>query len=277
MGKTKPSPPTIYVVSDGRGDTCAQLVRAALVQFPNQTHRLIRKSEVRTPEAVETIVGEAADDQAVVFYTLVSDETRDAIRAASERRLVPAVDVLGPSFSALYDLFKSAPQHTPGLLYAADHERLDRIDAIDYTLRHDDGQRPGELVHADVVLVGVSRSSKSSTCFYLAYAGIRAANVPLVPQLPPMPELLALDPSKVIGLRMNAMRLQTVREVRAARLRLAPDDPYVDKREISRELLAANRMMDQHEWRSIDVSYMAVEEVAREILSLRGLKGSIRW
>jgi regulator of PEP synthase PpsR (kinase-PPPase family) len=275
MGKTKP--PTIYVVSDGRGDTCNQLVRAALVQFQNQSYRLVRKSEVRTPGAVEAIVAEAAADHAVVFYTLVSDETREAVRAASEKSLVPTVDVLGPSFSALYDLFKSAPQHTPGLLYASDRERIDRIDAIDFTLRHDDGQRPHELRHADVVLVGVSRASKSSTCFYLAYAGVRAANVPLVPQVPPSPELAALDPDRVIGLRMNVMRLQTVREVRATRLRLAPDDPYLDKRDISREVLAASRVMDEHGWRSIDVSYMAVEEVAREIMALRGLKGSIHW
>ena len=185
--------PTIYVVSDGRGDTCNQLVRAALVQFHGQRHNLVRKAEVRTPEAVDSIVERAARDElSVIFYTLVSDETREAIKVASERLLVPTVDVLGPSFSALYDLFKSAPQHTPGLLYASDRERFDRIEAIDYTLKHDDGQRPHELDEADVVVVGVSRASKSSTCFYLAYAGIRAANVPLVPEVPPSPHLLEL-------------------------------------------------------------------------------------
>jgi len=275
MGESRSS--TIYIVSDGRGDTCNQLVHAALVQFEGQRYRLVRKAEVRTTEAVETIVGQAAALHAVIFYTLVSADTREAMKAASEKLLVPTVDVLGPSFSALHDLFKSAPQHTPGLLYASDRERFDRIDAIDYTLKHDDGQRPNELDQADVVLVGVSRASKSSTCFYLAYAGIRAANVPLVPGVPPPPQLLNLDPERVIGLRINVIRLRTVREARAMRLRLDPTHEYVDKRDIAREVLAANRMMDRHGWRSIDVSYMAIEETAREVMALRGLKGSIHW
>jgi len=268
---------TIYVVSDGRGDTCNQLVHAALVQFHGQQYKLVRKAEVRTPEAVEAIVAQAAESHAVVFYTLVSADTREAMKTATEQLLVPTVDVLGPSFSALHDLFKSAPQHTPGLLYASDRERFDRIDAIDYTLKHDDGQRPHELGEADVVVVGVSRASKSSTCFYLAYAGIRAANVPLVPEVPPPRQLLELDPQRVIGLRVNVIRLRTVREARAMRLRLEPTHAYVDKRDIAREVLTANRMMDRYGWRSIDVSYMAIEETAREVIALRGLKGSIHW
>lgn len=275
MGESKTS--TIYIVSDGRGNTCNQLVQAALVQFEGQRHKLVRQAEVRTVEAVEAIVAQAAAQHAVVFYTLVSSDTREAMKTASEKLLVPTVDVLGPSFSALHDLFKSAPQHTPGLLYASDRERFDRIDAIDYTLKHDDGQRPHELDEADVVLVGVSRASKSSTCFYLAYAGIRAANVPLVPGVPPPQQLLDLDPERVIGLRINVIRLKTVREARAMRLRLDPAHDYVDKRGIAREVLTANRMMDQRDWRSIDVSYTAIEEVAREVMALRGLKGSIHW
>jgi regulator of PEP synthase PpsR (kinase-PPPase family) len=226
---------------------------------------------------VERIVAEAASLHAVIFYTLVSDDTREAIKSAAEKLLVPTVDVLGPAFSALHDLFKSAPRHTPGLLYASDRERFDRIEAIDYTLKHDDGQRPYELGEADVVLVGVSRSSKSSTCFYLAYAGVRAANVPLVPGVPPPRQLLALDPEKVIGLRINVMRLRTVREARAQRLGLDPTHEYVDKRDMAREVLEANKVMDSRGWRSIDVSYIAVEETAREVMTLRGLKSSIHW
>ena len=269
--------PTIYVVSDGRGDTCNQLVRAALVQFQDQPHRLVRRAEVRTPRAVESIVKRAAAEHAVVFYTLVSDTTRESLKVTSEKLLVPTVDVLGPSFSALHDLFKSAPQHTPGLLYASDRERFDLIEAIDYTLKHDDGQRPHELEEADVVLVGVSRASKSSTCFYLAYAGVRAANVPLVSGMPPLQQLLEVTPEKVIGLRVNVMRLRTIREARAMRMGLEPSSTYVDKREIAKDVLEANKLMDRQGWRSIDVSYMAIEEIAREVMSMRDLKGSIHW
>ena len=123
------------------------------------------------------------------------------------------------------------------------------------------------------MLVGVSRASKSSTCFYLAYHGIRAANVPLVPELPLLPQLARLDPKKVIGLRINVMRLMTVREARAANMRLGHADKYTDKREIAQEVLAANRIMDEHGWRSIDVSYKAIEEIAKEVMSMCGLKG----
>jgi hypothetical protein len=274
---TDPKESTIYIVSDGRGDTCNQLVRAALVQFQGQHHRLVRRAEVRSPQAVEEILHKAAAEHALVFYTLVADDTRETMKATAEKLLVPTVDVLGPSFSALHDLFKSARQHTPGLLYTTDRVQFDRIEAIDYTLKHDDGQRPHELDQADVVVVGVSRASKSSTCFYLAYAGIRAANVPLVPGVPPFRELANLDPEKVIGLRVNVMRLRTVREARAMRMRLGPTDPYVDKREIASEVLTANKIMDEQGWRSIDVSYLAIEEIAREVMALRGLEGSIHW
>jgi regulator of PEP synthase PpsR (kinase-PPPase family) len=264
--------PTIFVVSDGRGETCDQLVRAALVQFEGQRVRVLRRANVLTPRRVQTIVEKAAESHAIIFYTLVSEDTRKAIKEHAKRLLVPIVDVLGPAFSALHDLFHTAPRSKPGLLYRSDRERFDRIVAIDYTLKHDDGQRPHELGEADVVLVGVSRASKSSTCFYLAYEGIRAANVPLVPGVPPPGQLAKLDPSKVVGLRVNVMRLITVREARAMNLRLPITDHYLDKREISKELLAANRMMDEYGWRSIDVSYLAIEEIAREVIALRGLK-----
>ena len=246
-------------------------MQAALVQFEGQSHALVRKAEVRTPDVVQSIVEEAAALHAVIFYTLVSDDTRETMKAVSEKLLVPTVDVLGPSFSALHDLFKSAPRHTPGLLYASDRERFDRIDSIDYTLKHDDGQRPHELNEADVVVVGVSRSSKSSTCFYLAYQGIKAANVPLVPG-PPLPrQLKDMDPGRVIGLQMNVPRLLTLREARTAHLGTSHTDYYVDRREVGAEVRYANEVIREYGWRTVNASYMAIEEIAREVMRQCGL------
>jgi regulator of PEP synthase PpsR (kinase-PPPase family) len=259
---------TIFVVSDGRGDTGLQVVRAGLVQFKARRPRIESRPFVRSVAEVEEIVHQAASLEAVVFYTLVADDTRRAMKESSEAELVPAVDLLGPAFSALHDLFESAPDAVPGLLYESDREHFDRIDAIDYTLKHDDGQRPHELHLADVVLVGVSRASKSSTCFYLAYEGIRAANVPLVPRLAPPAELLALDPRRVIGLRINTMRLKSVREARVLSLGDASLDDYVDKRTMAQEIRYANELMARHDWRTIDVSYLAIEEVAKEVLGI---------
>jgi len=207
----------------------------------------------------------------VLFYTLVTDETRDTAKAAAKKFLVPTVDVIGPAYSALHDLFRTAPRAEPGLLYASDRERYDVHAAIDYTLKHDDGQRPDELSKADVVLVGVSRASKSSTCFYLACEGVKAANVPLIPGIEPPSSLLKLKPERVVGLRVNVMRLMTVREARASALGIGHSEPYLDKRTIAGEVNDAHRMMDRYGWASFDASYLAIEEIAKQVIKFAKL------
>jgi regulator of PEP synthase PpsR (kinase-PPPase family) len=239
------------------------------VQYRGKDVELVRKPGVRTSRQLQGVIKAAAKDSALVFYTLVAPTTRRSIRRYARDALVPAVDVLGQTFRALHDFFQVEPRFVPGLFYESEREHFDRIDAIDYTLKHDDGQRPEELADADVVLVGVSRASKSSTCFYLAYEGIRAANVPLVPGLEPPEPLLAVDPGMVIGLTVNVLRLLTVRESRVSSLRLGEMSSYLDKRAIAMEIREANRMMDRHGWRRIDVSYLAIEEIAKEVMRLR--------
>ena len=264
--------PRIFIVSDGRGDTAAQVLKAAAVQFEGRAYRVTRRPEVRTVEDVHRVVHEAAKARAAIFYTLVDEETRRAMHRAASQKLVPVVDILGPCFRALDDQFRTRRRGEPGLLYDLERERLERMDAIDYTLHHDDGQRVHELARADVVVVGVSRASKSSTCFFLAYAGVRAANVPLIPGIEPPARLLALDPQKVIGLRVSVDRLLIVREARAGTLGRAHLGDYIDRRAIAREVVWANELMDRQGWRSIQASYLAVEEIAREVLRLRGLR-----
>jgi regulator of PEP synthase PpsR (kinase-PPPase family) len=261
---------SIYVVSDGRGQTGNAVLRAALVQFAGKVD-IVTEAAVRTVERVQQIVAQAAAAGAVVFYTLVEEATRQALVHAAALHEVPVVDVLGPALIALRDLLQHGPAAQPGLLYASERVSFDRHDAIDYTLAHDDGRRPDELGQADVVLVGVSRAAKSSTCFYLAYHGIKAANVPLVPELPVPPQLLALEPNKVIGLWVNPSRLLIVRAARAMNLKLGQDVPYLDRESVVREVRQARRVMEDHGWRMVEASYMAVEEVAREVMQLLGL------
>ena len=269
--------PRIFIVSDGRGDTAAQVLTAAAVQFEGRKYRTTRHAGIRSAKEVLRVVQEAAAARAVIFYTLVDEETRRVMRRAAARRLVPTVDILGPCFTALDDQFRTERRGEPGLLYDLDRDRLNRMEAIDYTLHHDDGQRPHELTRADVVLVGVSRAAKSSTCFYLAYAGVRAANVPLIPGIDPPARLLSLDPEKVIGLRVNVDRLLAVREARARNLGRVHLDTYLDRREVAREVLWANDLMEAQAWRTIDASYIAIEEIAREVMRLRGLHGDRLW
>jgi [pyruvate, water dikinase]-phosphate phosphotransferase / [pyruvate, water dikinase] kinase len=259
------TPHAIHLVSDGTCRTCEQVVKSVLVQFQGAQFRLMLKPKVLDTATVHAVIDEAAAQHAIVFYTLVAKETRDAIKAAAERRMVPLVDVLGPVLIALYDVFQRSPLATPDMLYKSNKEHYDRVDAVEYTLSHDDGCRSQELDKADVVLVGVSRAAKSTTCFYLAYSGIRAANVPLFPDSEPPAELRKLDPRKVIGLTVNPHRLQSMREARLRGWGMDVSHNYADSVEIARELRAASDQMARYGWRSLDVSYKAIEEVAREI------------
>ena len=257
---------TIYLISDGTCRTCEQVVKAVLVQFNQVSARLIRKAQVRRPETVRSLIEKAAEERALVFYTLVYDRARRAIQEAAREHMVPVVDLLGPVLTSLYDLFSRAPRAKPGILYDSNREHFDRIDAVEYTLHHDDGCRINELQDADVVLVGVSRSCKSTTCFYLGYSGVRAANVPLFVNADPPPELLKVDPRRVIGLTANPHRLRSVREARMRGWGMDVHDEYGDRRNIARELRAANELMEKRGWRCVDTSYKGIEEIAREVM-----------
>jgi regulator of PEP synthase PpsR (kinase-PPPase family) len=268
----KSKKPTIFLVSDGRAETAARVLQAAAVQFQGEEYRSMRRRNIRTPEAVRQVVKEAEKLDAIIFFTLVGKETRKVMHQAMGRN-IEIIDLLGPVITALHSRFKRAPGAIPGLLYDQERDHYDRMTAFDYVLTHDDGQRIHELNRADVVIAGVSRSSKSSTCFYLAFQGIRAANVPLVPGMDPPPQLLKLPKSRVIGLRINVMRLLSVREARMPDLGVDVDQSYVDQRIIAEEVNNANRLMDKQKWNTVDVSYLAVEEIARQVLHLRWPKG----
>lgn len=258
----------IYLISDGTCRTCETVVRAVLVQFAEANVHMVRKANVRRPATVKELVRQAAEERALVFYTLVYDKARAAMLDAVREYMVPAVDLLEPVLVSLYDLFKSAPRARPGILYKSNKMYYDRIDAVEYTLHHDDGCRLQELPDADIVLVGVSRACKSTTCFYLAYSGIRAANVPLFPDVEPPDELAQLDARRVIGLTSNPYRLQSVRESRRQEWGGGVTADYADRIHIARELRTARDQMDKHGWRSIDTSYKAIEEIAREVRQL---------
>ncbi|MBI1900036.1 MAG: kinase/pyrophosphorylase, partial [Planctomycetia bacterium] len=179
---------------------------------------------------------------------------------------VPTFDPLGPMLSLLGDRLKTAPRNVPGLHYELQKEQFDRIDAVDYTITHDDGRGLKDLPRADVVIVGVSRASKSVTCFFLAARGVRAANVPLIPGHAVPRELLKLPTRKVVGLTMNAQRLVAIRQMRLERT--GESQPYIDLKQVVEELRFASHAMAQHGWRCIDVSYKAVEEVAAEVIEV---------
>jgi regulator of PEP synthase PpsR (kinase-PPPase family) len=259
-------PLQIAILSGGTGRTASQVVNAALAQFERPHVRLLRFNQIATVPDVRRIIRELPAGPLVIFHSLVSPAVSEAAVAEAKRRMIPAVDILGRALAALSDHLGVEPLRQPGLSYQLQKEQFDRIDAVSYTLEHDDGAGLSTLSGADVVLVGVSRASKSVTCFYLAYRGVRAANVPLIPSVRVPNELIAMPPARVIGLTVSPQRLRAIREARRSRLGAGVADYYVGANEIADELRYALKVFRKHSWKYIDVSYMAVEEVAVQVL-----------
>ena len=259
-------PLTIMVLSGGTGRTGQQVLRSALAQFRDPQIQTILKPGIRSVQAALKAVEWARDKNAIICHTFVEPKIREAVVGECNRHHVPAVDLLGPTLAVLDDHLDASQQQRPGLSYALNKEQFDRMDAVDFTFAHDDGARVKDLDQADVVLVGISRVSKSVTCFYLASRGIRAANIPLLPGVEPPEELLRISSHRVIGLTMNTQRLQQIRAARRGAIRAARLVDYTDHREIAREIAYAQALIKEHGWRKIDVSYKAVEEVAVEII-----------
>ncbi len=214
MAKKKVAPLTIVIISGATGRTAQQVVKSALAQFGDSNVQVVTKTNVRTRRAATKIVQEMADRNIVICHSLVTPEVREAVLEEAKRQMVPNVDILGPVVAMLSDHLGEKPAEKPGLSYKRQKGYFDRIDAVSFTLDHDDGAHPDTLGKADVVLVGVSRVSKSVTCFYLGYRGVRAANVPIIPGCELPNQLFKMPKEKVIGLVVNPSRLQNVREVR---------------------------------------------------------------
>lgn len=271
MTPSKEQPLHIAILSGGTGRTASHVVNAALAQFDHPNVRIVRHNHIATVAEVRRIIRDMPAGPLVIFHSLVSPAVCEAAMAEASRRMIPAVDILGRALAALSDHLGVEPLRQPGLSYQLQKEQFDRIDAVSYTLEHDDGAGLNTLAAADVVLVGVSRASKSVTCFYLAYRGVCAANVPLIPGVPVPDELIALPPAKVIGLTVTPQRLRAIRESRRARLGTGVADYYVGANEIAEELRYALKIFRKHGWKYLDVSYMAVEEVAVQVLHSIGV------
>ena len=270
MSEADGEPLLIVILSGATGRTVLEVVNSALAQFDHPNVRIVKQTGVRTSAAAARIVSEITSRHAVIFHSLVSPKVRERVIQEARKRMIPTVDILGPVLAVLSDQLGLAPQGKPGLSYKLQKHYIDRIDAVSFTLEHDDGAGLATLHDADVVLVGVSRASKSVTCFYLGYRGIRAANVPLISRLDPPDQLLKMPPEKVIGLTISPNRLQSVREARRHRLGAGATEYYVQPNEIGEELRDALMLMRKYSWRSMDVSYMAVEEVAMQVLQMIG-------
>lgn len=266
------SPQMIYVLSDATGETAEKIVNAVLTQFRDKPVRLRRLSNVRNQTAVLQGLDEIQQQKGMVIYTLVNRELAQFVQKECEARGLMAFDLVTPLLSQFSKFFGRSPGQTPGLLHEMDEDYFRRIEAVEFTVRHDDGQGVNHLRHADIVLVGVSRTSKTPLSTYLAHLGWKVANVPLVAGIEPPRELSQLDSRRVVGLYIDPQRLVELRSARLKNLGQDPRAAYADLEQIEEEMRFARILFRRHGWVTVNVSGKAVEETANEVLVKLNLK-----
>ncbi|HEX3399747.1 MAG TPA: pyruvate, water dikinase regulatory protein [Acetobacteraceae bacterium] len=265
----------LHLVSDATGETLNAIARATTVQFEHADIVYHRWSLIRTRFQLHRVLEGVEHEPGPVLSTLVDRAMRDELETTCRRLNVPVVNVLDPVMNLLQEYIGEQAAARPGRQYVLNADYFRRIDAMHYVLAHDDGQAQPGIAEADVVLVGVSRSSKTPTCFYLANRGIKAANIPLVPNLPEPPGLETVQ-CPVIGLTLEA---EALIEIRRHRLRLIGaansaaivrqnSTDYVDEEAVKAELIWARRLCTRRGWPVIDVTRRSIEETAATVLQL---------
>src|SRR6266545_1573143 len=266
MTPTDTVPVELHVVSDSTGETAARLVLALEAQFPEQLFEEIRHLRVETVDDLQLAVNRARGRPAVVVYTLVQPELREAMRTLCRRARLHYCDLLGHPIEAVAKVSGMAARMTPGARHPLDSAYFKRMEAIEFAVKYDDGMGRG-LEEADIVLVGVSRTSKTPLSMYLGYLGYKTANVPVVKGIEPPEELFRISPAKVVGLTIEATRLAEIRRERA-RLMQASRQRYAGIVEVYEELEEAAAIQRRLGCPVIDVTELSVEETAVRIIGL---------
>ena len=260
----------VYVVSDATGQTAQGVMRAALTQFDASKVEIHRYGGVRTASQIRSIVAEASQTGGFVVHTLVSAEMRRTVLTEGRAANVPTIDLMGPLLARLSDLLATKPRAEPGLFQTFDTAYLQRIEAIDFTVRHDDGRNIQDLERAEIVLVGVSRTSKTPLSIYLSYRGWKVANIPLALGVEPPDRLFQLPRRRVVGLIVRPERLAELRRVRLEHIG-TPITGYADLDYVSQEVAYSYQIFERRrDWPLVDVTAKPIEETAAEVISLLG-------
>lgn len=261
----------IHLVSDSTGETIDTLTKACIAQFENVTITENVWTMVRTSGQVSKILRAIQAHPGVVVFTMVDKSLRAQLEAGCESIGVPAISVLDPIMSAFHDHFHAEASFKPGRQHEMDDQYFNRIEAIHFALAHDDGQTTHEVHTADIMLLGVSRTSKTPTCMYLANKGYRAANIPLVPNCPLPVDLLdpRFNKTLIVGLTNDPRRLVQIRRNRLNMLNETAETNYVDLEKVVAEVQFARRLCAKNSWPVIDVSRKSIEETATSIINLK--------
>jgi regulator of PEP synthase PpsR (kinase-PPPase family) len=259
----------LHLISDATGETLTTVARAATAQYTKVMPVEHVYPLVRTQKQLDRVLAEIEESPGIVLYTLLEDDLVVRLENTCRDLSVPCLSILGPVLQLLQSYLGTSTSHRVGAQHVLNAEYFKRIDALNYTMLHDDGQHIDGLEDADVVLVGVSRTSKTPTSIYLANRGIKTGNVPLVPGIAVSPQVEALARPLVVGLYASPERIVQIRQNRLLGLNVhQDDDQYIDRKAVAEEVALSRRLCAKHAWPSIDVTRRSIEETAAAVLSL---------
>jgi regulator of PEP synthase PpsR (kinase-PPPase family) len=258
----------VHLVSDSTGETLNAMARAVCAQFEYVLPIEHIYALVRSQRQLDRALADIEEAPGVVIHTIFDEGLRNALEEGCRKLDMTCIAALDPLISAMSRYLGASISRRVGAQHALDTDYFNRMDALNYAIGHDDGQGGQDLEQADVVLVGVSRTSKTPTCIYLAHRGVRAANVPLVPHRPPPDKLLELKHALVVGLTVSPDRLIEIRKNRLLSLKETRESTYTDPDAVRTEIIAARRLYERHGWPVIDVTRRSVEETAAAVLNL---------
>jgi regulator of PEP synthase PpsR (kinase-PPPase family) len=259
----------LHLISDSTGETLITVARAAAAQYSRimpveHVHPL-----VRTQKQLDRVLNDIEEMPGIVLYTLLQENLAARLEEKCRGLGLPCLSILGPVLHLFQAYLGAESTHKVGAQHTLNAEYFRRIDALNYTMMHDDGQMPDDLEEADVVLIGVSRTSKTPTSIYLANRGVKTANVPLVPGVVLPANVEALNHPLVVGLYATPERIVQIRQNRLLGLRAhRDDDKYIDQQSVAEEVSASRRLCARHNWPAIDVTRRSIEETAAAVLAL---------
>mgnify|MGYP001241270809 FL=1 len=258
----------IHLVSDSTGETLSTIAKAVLVQYKNLNFQQHIHSLVRSKKQIESVYEEIKEKPGIILCTLYDTELKKTLQSLCDELGIPLIDPLDIIHKSLTSVYGIKGSPIVGGQHQLNSEYFERIDAMNYTLAHDDGVISGDLNAADVILVGVSRTSKTPTSIYLANRGIKTANIPFVNNIPLPPELDNAENPMIVGLVATPERIIQIRKNRLMALNAKDDSSYVDKRLVSEEILKAKKLFESNDWPVIDVTRKSIEETAAEVMLL---------
>lgn len=258
---------TIYLVAEGTGETITKIARASLSKFKQEKITTKTFYLIRTKKRIARIASQAAEDKALIAFSVVRPVLRNFLLKETDRHGIKALDVIGDFIGQLSIFLEQKPVLVPGRQFILDENYYHRIEAINFAVKHDDGKLPQGLISADLILVGVSRTGKTPLSTYLANLGWKVANIPVHPDMDPPKQLFQVDQRKIFGLMINVETLVKLREERLKHMGLESGAKYADPIVISDEIEWCKTFFDKNPiWRIMDVSHKAIEEIAAGIV-----------